>query len=151
MVDVWARILAATGVVLALGSLLWQVVEWLLSGSRITVEPARVGIAATVPGSTEVIGFTVRNRGRSGTTVEMWGLLLPDGRVMVFWTKPTGWSNPELPHSLASGTGATWTIPLEWVRQAAREETVSPVEVRPQVTLGTGKKKAARRATPIPS
>jgi hypothetical protein len=149
-VDWFARVVGLAGLTVAAGSLGWQFAEWVLSGSRVRVEPARIGIAATQPEPMETIGFTVRNIGRSVTTVELWGFMLRDNRPMVFWTKPDRWDNPALPHRIEPGTGATWTIPLAWVEQALAQEGLGSVALRPQVSLGTGRKKSARKALTLP-
>lgn len=154
-------ILAALGVALALASLLWQAISWLLSGSRVSVEIARTlsdpeGDKSSIIGaSTDAKtlaflrneGFTeprimirVFNRGRGPSEIEQVGIVGPTGDGLV------GIFDPPLPCRIDGETSMHWHIDVSAVERwahalAALRATAAPemVEIRAQVTLGTGK------------
>lgn len=120
-----ALAVAIIGLVLAVLSLVWQAVTFVLAGPRVKVRlkeglrgPAGAVIAPPsiytdagraaleADGYNEhVLAVVVTNSGRSPTTVQRWSLHFGNGVVYTHQLDPR---NPGLPHRLESHTTETW-------------------------------------------
>ncbi len=85
-VDVVARVLGGLGVLLALASLVWQVISWRLSGSVVKVR-ASAAILGTLPTTTEAAVVAAVNKGRAPVSVTGWGFELPNKMQLVCRTR----------------------------------------------------------------
>lgn len=157
-------LISAFSLLVAGGSLGWQVAQWLLSGGRpkatlihglVTTSGAAYSGPVTAKGSgfrlsnlrdqgisgVEVVGVQVTNHGRAPVVVEH-VKLHPRGGTMAF--EPVAERiGADLPYTLEAGTNATWFMDIEHAARLADmsrdvlKESVSGVYMTAQ--LGTGK------------
>lgn len=83
--DIVARVIALAGLGVALTGLTWQIVSWLLVGSRVSVRVARARplIGPVTADSIATIGVTASNRGRTSVSIVRYGLMLPGATAVV--------------------------------------------------------------------
>ena len=142
--------IAVLGLSVAALSLGWQIVEWLLSGSR--VKPT-IGFALSVGGPTHgarMLSIAASNTGRSRASITSWAIMLPDKRTIVPQVDPGMWQGPDVPIGLDVGDGASWFVLLGPMIQARRDAGYrTETEVRATLVLGTGKRKTSRKGVRI--
>lgn len=143
--------IALAGFVLAIAALIWNVVEWWLSGHRIKVESG-VAITSLRPNTTEtLVTVAARNVGRQAVTIDSWSFLLPDDQVMQ-WASWKEWQGPTTPYRLENGTSVVWHVPASAARDVLVKYGQEPTAlIRARVHLGTGKSVVADNAVPVPS
>lgn len=141
-------VLSSVAVGLSVISLGWQATSWLWSGPRIKLSCLK-SLATSPDGHTfQLLTIKVVNRGRFATTVEGWGLLLPDGSTVVV---PQGTSllpSPHLPHRLEGHSSEKWHMSAEGVRKTCREGGFSVDVVRPFVDV-SGTTRKGKRGLPL--
>jgi hypothetical protein len=142
--------IAVLGLFVAALSLGWQIVEWLLSGSRVK---AAIGVAVSVGGSAHgarMLSIAARNRGRARASVTSWAIMLPNKATIVPTVHQGLWQGPDVPIGLDVGDGVTWYAFLDPVVQARRDAGyTTDTEVRATVILGTGKRVTSRKGVRI--
>ncbi len=153
-------IVAVIALVLSVGSLTWQIAQFLLAGSRVSAElqiGAHSGSAVALrpadrrpdwdrlaaEGFTEaVLGVTARNKGRIGVTVMSWKVVFDNGLSFSLADYRPNNDKP-MPYRLEPGDEVTWLCPAAAVMAAGRSwrEAIGdhPGRIRARVTLGTGK------------
>lgn len=112
--------MAVLGLFVAALSLGWQIVEWMLSGSRVK---ATIGFALSAEGLTpgaRLLSIAASNVGRARASVTSWAVMLPDKRTIVPAVQPDMWQGPDVPKGLDVGDGATWYVLLDPMVQARR-------------------------------
>lgn len=119
------------------GSLCWQITSWRRSGPRVSV---RALSAATPQGGCIVIEAT--NSGRLSTEVTSCGFDLPGGRHIQNPISFFGAPHP-LPANLAAGGSVSFHYHPEGLRQPLVGEKVSGEGVRPYVVTGHGRVQGA--------
>jgi hypothetical protein len=155
--DTGALIVGAIGVVLAVGSLLWQAWTFLRSGSRVRVEArdgfrrAGIGAVATIAktasaeeaahlrdqGFTErVLAVHVSNAGRGSTSVVSVDLVFNDGGSVA-----SAAQDPPLPFRLEGESEQAWYMEAQLAQRYAAAMQIERPTVRAEVRLG-GRKKA---------
>ncbi len=131
---VTALVLSILGIVLATASLIWNYVQFRLSGPRVRVRILRGAKSTTAvasaagsaseanfemlrdQGFTEhLVGVEVSNVGRAPTEVQKCSAEF-GGFGFTVMQDP---SNPALPHRLEAHSSATWWVPLDPIRQIA--------------------------------
>jgi hypothetical protein len=147
----WATLgIAVVGLSVAALSLGWQIVEWLLSGSRVK---ATIGFALSVGGPTHgarMLSIAASNVGRARASVTSWAVMLPDERTIVPAVQPDMWQGPDVPKGLDVGDGATWYVLLDPMIEARLDAGyTTQTEVRATLVLGTGKRVTARKGVRI--
>jgi hypothetical protein len=142
--------IAVLGLLAALLSLGWQIIEWTLSGSRVK---ATIAIALSVGGPTHgarLLSVTASNVGRARASISSWAVMLPDKRTIVPAAVPGMWEGPDVPRTLEVGDGATWYVLLDAMVQARHDAGyITETEVRATVVLGTGKRVTSRKGVRI--
>lgn len=108
LVAVAALVVALVGVVIASGTLTWQIVSWLRDGPRVKVK-----LSSAFPTYGGHLGphhyqVTAVNVGRSPLALSGWGFELPNGHS-TFMAVPLPFSTP-LPHTLEGGHEASFYI-----------------------------------------
>jgi hypothetical protein len=163
-------IVAILALVVASASLTWNVVQFLLGGSRPT---ALLVVGALAPGgmvtmeagsdtakeldrlaatdgyNQGVIGVRVINRGRAPTTVQRWEIKTDDPSGISL--NPLGESiGPPLPHVLAAGAQETWVTDLAHAARLAAATAGTFNRPLPPVygvvELGTGRALRSKRS-----
>jgi hypothetical protein len=131
--DVIALVIGGIGLVLAVVSLTWNLVEYRLSGPRVKVNLLvgagnAGGIVSTRDTSTDrsvfvsqgftnpLVGVEVANVGRAATDVQSFTPKLSNG---FGYYEPEFPGNPPLPHRLEAHATQTRWVPLHGVRAAA--------------------------------
>jgi hypothetical protein len=130
-----ALIVAIVAACVALTSLGWQVIAFLLTGPRVSIRleeafrnPLTGEMLATTPRaivggidkldelgySEHVLLVRVTNRGRSATTVERWNLLF--GNDAMYVHPRADLTNPPTPTRLDSHTSTTYYTLVEWLQ-----------------------------------
>lgn len=136
--DVAALIIAVLALVIAAGSLSWQITQWLLSAGRarcVLVRAAGVEdvmkrvVGAGAEGYSSFIGVEVHNIGRAPLVVKHYGYgprwPRKGLRRRVRGMGPMGWElGPALPHTIPPGDGATWWTPEDIVRASVPEDAL---------------------------
>lgn len=121
--------------VVAGGSLTWQIISWRRSGPRVSVKTT-VGLGGDPP--VWFVAVEARNSGRLGTEVQQFGLQLPNGRhlqnIYDFLGQPV-----QLPTPLGPGGTASMTYRAEDLRRILYEQGISGENVRPYVNTGHGR------------
>jgi len=134
---------AAVGVLLGGVSLIWQIIQFSLTGSRVRVATTRA-LAIEPQANIRVVGIRASNRGRTPVAVTGIGFL-PQGsdqKLALLWNRIYG--GPELPHTLEPGQEANWAVTEDEIKRTLAENHWGP-QVRAYVELGTGKRRTARR------
>jgi len=134
---------AALGVLLGGASLLWQIVLFRLTGSRVKLLTIRAVAAIDAQTTVRLVGIRAANKGRTPVAVTGIGFL-PQGtdhQLTLLWPRLFG--GPKLPHTLDTGQEASWLIPEDEVKQTLTENQWGP-SIRAYVDLGTGKRAIAR-------
>lgn len=103
---------------------------------HIVVVTAQFGVAGLNDGPHGVIAVEASNQGRSAVQATGWGVLLPDGRQMVF-LQPMFGSDP-VPTTLEGGHKATWRADLRNAQQLVVMNDAGDLDLIPFVHLGTG-------------
>ena len=138
----WPVILTLCISVLALlmagGSLTWQVISWRRSGPRVTVKTTWGIITGTPRHGAWFVGIDAKNSGRLGTQVHQFGFKLPNGRTIVGWEDFVVGQTVYYPVDLGPGGSASLTYNLEGLRQALTSERLSGKGVQPYVQTGHG-------------
>lgn len=149
-------IIAVVGVVLSLGSLTWQVVQFSLTGYRVRVQLkigalGRGGVASgRFSGDLEVVmsqGFQTpvviveaTNVGRSPVTIREYSIELGNGFA---YSEPGIPGSATVPHRLEPGEHAAFFASMDAVAQASQvtyeSNLKAPQRVRARVALSTGK------------
>ena len=172
LMQVATFVIAVLGLAVATSSLTWNVVQFLLAGSRPEVQLivgalAPGGMVVGEPGphiegtlrrfaadngyDRRVIGVRVINYGRTAARVQSWGIKLKTAGVSF---KPLDDSiGPELPHVLEPGAQETWVVDIE---RAVRLASVTAATFkRPEeplygiVELSTGKALKSRKSVHV--
>lgn len=142
--------IAVLGLLAALLSLGWQIIEWTLSGSRVK---ATIAFALSLGGPTHGTGLlsvTASNVGRARASVSSWAVMLPDKRTIVPAVQPGMWQGPDVPRTLEVGDGATWYVLLDAMVEARHNAGyTTETEARATVVLGTGKRVTSRKGVRI--
>ena len=141
---VWALGVALFGTLVAVASLTWNIVTFLHSGPRISLE-GDTNMLLIDPQAREqvpVATVTARNVGRMPCEVTSWTLLTPTGSGLAFLRMSPEYG-PELPYTLDPGHSVSWRAPISSVVDALASEHSGDVKLEPQVFLGTGKRVVA--------
>ncbi len=135
---------AATGIL----SLLWQIVSWRRSGSRVRV--ASKHALPILPRGPDSWYLTVeaRNAGRLAVTVDSWGFSMGRRRGNIVPLRHEPWFD-RVPLRLEPGASATFGMPADEVRRLAQEQGVSLAQLKPWVSLGDGSRVVSRRSVPL--
>ena len=164
-VDTAALVIAIISLVLAVLSLAWQAVTFVLTGPRVKVclkEGLRgpLGVMIAPPsvytdagraaleadGYTEhVLAVVVTNAGRSATTVRGWSLHFGNG---VVYTNQMDPRNPALPHRLEPHTTETWYATVDEIAPFVEnfvDQTESARTLRAEVDTATETAKSRER------
>jgi hypothetical protein len=127
--------ISVLALVIAGGSLTWQVISWRRIGPRVGVK-LTMGIGGDRP--IWFVAVEARNSGRIGTEVQQFGLHLPNGHhiqnISDFLGQPVQFSMP-----LGPGGTASMTYPAADLRRLLREQGISGENVRPYVNTGHGR------------
>jgi hypothetical protein len=168
-------VLAALGIGLALASLVWQALTFLLTGSRVSVEVAAgmrgmingLLAVATLPntatedevkfvhsqGFTEaVVVVRVNNTGRGATSVVSVDLVFDDGAAV-----GNAVLDPPVPFTLTGESEQAWYFPLAFASnyikalEAVKPSGQSTLDARGRVKLGSKKIVVSTNHVPIPT
>jgi hypothetical protein len=138
-----ADILSITAIVVAGGSLTWQIITWRQGGAVVTVTAKQA-----LPTYGDRVGdphvqVTAANKGRSPVTVKNWGLRLPDDRHLAIM-EHLPWS-AGLPHRLEPGADASWYVPTTTITEVCERSNARYQELIAYVDLGDGRTVNARQ------
>jgi hypothetical protein len=150
--------IAVVGLALAVASLTWQAVTFILTGSRVKAylrygaHDGFGGVVSAPPGASldqlaqqgfghEVLGVEVRNVGRLAVNVDKVEAVLDNGVRYSEFAPSLG---PSLPHRLDAQSSQSWFMPMQPTRAAIRASSqtfghASRMGVRVSVALGNGK------------
>lgn len=134
---------AVLGVVLGGLSLLWQIIQFKLTGSHVRVATTRA-LAIESRASIKVVGIRASNQGRTPVAVTGIGFL-PQGsdqKLALLWNRIYG--GPQLPHTLEPGQEANWAVTEDEIKRTLAENYWGP-EIKAYVELGTGKRRIATK------
>lgn len=131
-------VIALIGLALSLISLGWQIWSWLHNGPWVQVT-SQHAYAAEIGGAVgpHLIAVRAINKGRAATTVTGFGLRSPSGGTIVSPNQPM--QTHSLPHRLEPHSDATFYMLGSSVKETLQEQKIRPSDVRPYVTLGSGK------------
>lgn len=137
--------IAIIGAVTGVASLVWQAWSFLKAGPQVHVTNS-FGIIGMNDGSTRnVLILDASNRGRMGIEIRGWGFELPNKSHLVPGLRQLPISTP-IPHHLEPGHSASWHM---FIRDLAPSVVAlsqkGPLKLRGWVSLGTAKKKFARK------
>ena len=150
--------LAVLGIVLALGSLTWQIVSWRLGGPRVKARIQNMVMVSPVDGPTPVVEVTAINKGRAAINITMWGFTLPalkdKGNEAILVMPPIGdpFFGPPLPFRLEGHSSGSWRMGVEGIRTGF-EQSSTPLDIAIQgwVTLATGKRVKSNGTVRLPA
>jgi hypothetical protein len=142
-------IVAVVALAVSIASAMFQIVQWIFSGARVTVfsdTAIILGIEPPGPNARSCVTLTVRNRGRSSAWVSYWGHTFVNSNfgVVPGWTK-----GPDLPCKIEAGASAVWMADYQEARSltAQHQGTARHYwETRPFAMLATGKKQVGRHS-----
>lgn len=128
--------IALLGLLLSVVSLSWQAWTWRHEGPVI-----KLSTENHLPTYGDVVGdhlvaLHVVNSGRSATTIESWGIRLPEGSS-VFQTNQPEWFT-RLPYRLEPHSSTDLRIAADDLRGVARRQQVPFSSMNPWVRLGSG-------------
>jgi hypothetical protein len=139
--DVATLAIAVLGLVLAVVSLVWQVVTWTYEGAKVRVT-ASFGFLTYGPElSDRMVIVEASNVGRSQVELLGWGFDV-GGNASLFVPRAVRGST-DLPHTLTAGHTAKFFLPLAALKEGLRQENITRAP-RAFVTLGTGGKAYAK-------
>lgn len=162
-VDLTTLLIAAVGAFAGIGSLIFTIWQFRLSGPRLVVEikRARIGGASIITGGRSwdsadartlaahpilAVSIHVANRGRMATTIQSWGVDV--GAGMIF-QQTNLILNPQLPVKIDAGASVTFLAELSEVlagnHAAAKTLGGRMNRVYGQVTRGDGRTIRSRR------
>ena len=143
--DLITLVIAILGLVASVVALVWQVLSWRMSGSRVKVEGRHAVIVPDDEGI-HVLAVNAHNIGRIQVSVTGWGFSYPNKtHIPGHAYQPMAWINPKVPHTLEPGHSASWHLPIDVVKKAALDQGYDlPVSVVPLVHLGTGKQNTGK-------
>jgi hypothetical protein len=158
--QVLTLIIAIAGLALSLTALVWQIVSWLYTGSRVKVALSEA-VILTPRGSMDVYAIMARNVGRTAVSITGWGLLLvpnrPSGSVlrrmasnyrprgnMIVVPNPVPWQGPRSPYTLDGQHSATWYVLKNDIAQEIDDDDRERRHLRGYVNLATGKSPVSR-------
>lgn len=136
--NVVTLIIATLGLVLAVVSLVWQVVAWSFTGSRIVVQTRYAYGVVERQLQGKYASITARNVGRTAASITGWGLQLP-GDESVVSMSPSPMNTP-VPVTLEPGHEQSWYLYLPDIQETLRSSGGGNVEVPGFVNVGTGRR-----------
>lgn len=162
--DIVTLILAIVGVVTGIIALVWQAVEFRLSGPRVVLEVTEALVlpngavfgpgvwTATSTGSDGApdIAVTATNKGRAPVTVQGVRLDLPAGNFLITGSRH---SSPSLPHRLEASESATWFADLRVVAAVATTAVslgATNTPVKASAELGDGRRVTSKKSLMLP-
>lgn len=140
-----ALIVSIIALVLSVASLGWQAWSWRRTGPVVTVETAWA--YAVGPQMFEMLTITARNRGRSPVQVTNYSFTTPHGMQFVV-PDPIPFSTP-LKQPLEGGHEATYYFDAAYLKDQCRQRGLGVGQLRPRVTLGTGKQVVGRKGPAV--
>ncbi|NMI00866.1 hypothetical protein [Pseudonocardia acidicola] len=170
-----AFVLALISLVVAVAALTWNVVQFLLTGSRprvlllvgaitgngtglVTWPPSKGGasnirhLAEQGMKPTPALAVKVVNHGRAPLRVERWSVKEEPSGIK-YTPLAGGFVGPELPHDLPAGANAIFALDMEVVQRGAYASAATfgtkNASVVVQVELGTGKMLTAKGRLPV--
>jgi hypothetical protein len=132
-----ALAVALLGVVIAAASLWWQAWTWYRSGPQIDLSISNQFPTDGDKLGDHLVALTVVNMGRAATTIEAWGIQLPDKSNVIPWNCPQWFV--QLPHRLEPHSSVDLRINASELRQLAAARKVLFHELRPWVRTGDGR------------
>jgi hypothetical protein len=135
-------LIAVLGLVLAVLSLAWQAWTWSRSGPVLSLSTSNQFPSYADHLGDHLVCLTVVNKGRAATTIQAWGIELPDGGNIVSWNNPPWFT--QLPQRLEPHASVDLRIDAEELRQVAAERSVPFDSMRPWVRAGDGRQYYAR-------
>jgi hypothetical protein len=123
---------------------IWQIYQSRRLGYRVKV---KVSPSFTVDGEGKVmqdfLAISVRNIGTSSVDITNWAIRLPDGSNFVHFQQEN--FSAKLPHTLKSGTEATYYCDLPELRNALSQRSMKSKKIKAEVSLATGKKVLSKK------
>ena len=117
---------------------IWQIYQSRRLGYRVKV---KVSPSFSVDGEGQILheflAISVRNIGTSPVDITNWAIKFPNGASFVHFEQEN--ISASLPHTLNSGTEATYYCDLIELRKAIADSSVNSKKLRAVITLATGK------------
>jgi hypothetical protein len=141
--------IAVLGLVLAVASLVWQIITWRLTGSVVKIDLAYAFTVGGTMESTACFSITARNLGRLAVAIDSWGLKLPPEGATMVTPNPRPWQGPPVPVTLEAGHSVTWYMVRDEIIGELRAHFAPGVQVRGMVRTGTGEMIVSKRAIAV--
>ena len=127
--------IASFALVTSVGVLVWQIVSWVRTGPRVSVEARWSMTFEEHPDEFYTVSAT--NSGRTETQVSQFGFQLPDGTQLI--ELHSYFMPVTLPLVLPPGGTVEFTYSIPWMRRSIAAQDVPVTSVRPFVQTGHGR------------